>query len=76
MRDTVPVQGEPRTLVEVVIHEGRNRIVRRLFDAVGHPVRRLTRTALGGVRVGTLRTGQLRELTPDELGPLLDLVGL
>jgi 23S rRNA pseudouridine2605 synthase len=76
VRDTVQVQGAPRTLVEVVLHEGRNRVVRRMFEAVGHPVRRLTRTALGGVRVGTLRTGQLRELTADELGPLLDLVGL
>jgi 23S rRNA pseudouridine2605 synthase len=74
--DTVPVQGAPRTLVEVALHQGRNRVVRRMFDAVGHPVRRLTRTALAGVRVGTLRTGQLRELTADELGPLLDLVGL
>jgi 23S rRNA pseudouridine2605 synthase len=72
----VQVQGAPRTLVEVVLHEGRNRVVRRMFDAVGHPVRRLTRTALGDVRVGTLRTGQLRQLTADELGPLLDLVGL
>jgi 23S rRNA pseudouridine2605 synthase len=76
VRDTVHVQGAPRTLVEVVLHEGRNRVVRRMFEAVGHPVRRLTRTALGDVRVGTLRTGQLRELTADELGPLLDLVGL
>ncbi len=75
VRDAVP-GGDPRTLVEVVIHEGRNRVVRRLFDAVGHPVRRLTRTAIGGVRVGTLRSGQLRELSQDELGPLLDLVGL
>jgi len=80
VRDTAlvagPAGGEPRSLVEVVIHEGRNRVVRRLFDAVGHPVRRLTRVALGEVRVGTLRTGELRELTPDELGPLLDQVGL
>jgi 23S rRNA pseudouridine2605 synthase len=76
VRDTVSGQGPPRTLVEVVLHEGRNRVVRRMFDAVGHPVRRLTRTSLGSVRVGTLRTGQLRELTLDELGPLLDLVGL
>ena len=76
VRDTVSGQGPARTLVEVVLHEGRNRVVRRMFDAVGHPVRRLTRTSLGSVRVGTLRTGQLRELAPDELGPLLDLVGL
>ena len=76
LRDSVSGHGPPRTLVEVVLHEGRNRVVRRMFDAVGHPVRRLTRTALGDVRVGTLRTGQLRELDRDELGPLLDLVGL
>lgn len=76
VRSTERVDGSPRSLVEVEIHEGRNRVVRRMFDALGHPVRRLTRVALGGVRVGTLRTGQLRELTPEELGPLLDLVGL
>jgi 23S rRNA pseudouridine2605 synthase len=61
-----------RTLVELVIHEGRNRIVRRLLDAVGHPVRRLTRTAIGPVRLGGLREGAIRELTRDELGALLD----
>ena len=44
----VSVQGE-RSIVELVIHEGRNRIVRRLLDHVGHPVRRLTRTAIGPV---------------------------
>ena len=61
-----------RTIVELVIHEGRNRIVRRLLEAVGHPVRRLTRTAIGPVRVGGLREGELRELTREELGALLD----
>lgn len=65
-----------RSIVELVIHEGRNRIVRRLLDEVGHPVRRLTRTQLGPVRLGSLATGQLRELTSDELGALLDGVGL
>lgn len=62
-----------RTIVELVIHEGRNRIVRRLLDEVGHPVRRLTRTAFGPVRLGSLGSGELRELTRDELGTLLDL---
>ncbi len=76
VRDVLRSGSHPRSLVEVVIHEGRNRIVRRMLDAVGHPVRQLTRTGMGGVRVGTLRTGQWRELTPDELGGLLDLVGL
>ncbi len=62
-----------RTIVELVIHEGRNRIVRRLLDEVGHPVRRLTRTAFGPVRLGSLGSGELRPLTRDELGALLDL---
>jgi 23S rRNA pseudouridine2605 synthase len=65
-------RGRDRTIVELVIHEGRNRIVRRLLDAVGHPVRRLTRTAIGPVSLGQLREGGLRELTRDELGELLD----
>ena len=65
-----------RSIVELVIHEGRNRIVRRLLDHIGHPVQRLTRTAIGPVRIGTLRTGTLRELTPDEVGALLDVAGL
>lgn len=61
-----------RCMVEIVIHEGRNRIVRRLLAEVGHPVRRLTRTAIGPVRLGALRPGELRELTVAELGSLLD----
>jgi 23S rRNA pseudouridine2605 synthase len=65
-----------RGIVELVIHEGRNRIVRRLLDRIGHPVRRLTRTAIGPVTIGTLRTGALRELTVDEVGSLLDTAGL
>ena len=67
---------EGRTMVTVVLHEGRNRIVRRLFDAVGHPVRRLTRVQVGDVRMGQLREGELRELTGEELGSLMDAVGL
>jgi 23S rRNA pseudouridine2605 synthase len=65
-----------RGIVELVIHEGRNRIVRRLLDEVGHPVQRLTRTAVGPVRIGNLRTGTLRELSADEVGSLLDAAGL
>jgi 23S rRNA pseudouridine2605 synthase len=61
-----------RTIVELVIHEGRNRIVRRLLDHVGHPVSRLTRTAVGPVRVAWLGSGEMRELTLAELGDLLD----
>jgi 23S rRNA pseudouridine2605 synthase len=61
-----------RSIVELVIHEGRNRIVRRLLDHVGHPVRRLTRTAFGPVTLRGVKTGELRELTREELGTLLD----
>lgn len=61
-----------RSIVELVIHEGRNRIVRRLLDHVGHPVRKLTRTAIGPVILQGLRIGSLRELSADELGTLLD----
>jgi 23S rRNA pseudouridine2605 synthase len=71
-------QGNPtgRSIVELVIHEGRNRIVRRLLDSVGHPVRRLTRTAFGPVALKNLQVGTVRELTDDELGALLDSVQL
>ena len=71
----VSAQGG-RSIVEVVVHEGRNRIVRRLLDEVGHPVRRLTRTAIGPVLLRGLRPGELRELTLDELGVLLDAARL
>jgi 23S rRNA pseudouridine2605 synthase len=65
-----------RSLVQLVIHEGRNRIVRRLLEQVGHPVRQLTRTAIGPVTLAGLRSGELRELTRDELGVLLDAARL
>ncbi|KRB73809.1 MFS transporter [Nocardioides sp. Root190] len=65
-----------KSIIELVIHEGRNRIVRRLLDQVGHPVRQLSRTKFGPIELGTLSGGTLRELSDDELGQLLDLVGL
>ncbi|MGL5809497.1 MAG: pseudouridine synthase [Nocardioides sp.] len=65
-----------RSMVEVIIHEGRNHIVRRLLDHVGHPVRQLTRTAIGPIGLGGLNTGVARDVSMDELGPLLDAVGL
>jgi len=61
-----------RTVVELVIHEGRNRIVRRLLAHVGHPVLQLTRTRIGPVLLGRLGSGELRDLGHDELGLLLD----
>ena len=45
-------------LVKITLHEGRNHIVRRTMEAVGHPVRRLSRTGIGPVRLGTLGRGR------------------
>lgn len=65
-----------RSIVELVIHEGRNRIVRRLLDSLGHPVTRLTRTQIGPVKLAGLMPGAMRDLTRDELGTLLDAAKL
>ena len=62
-------------MVQITLHSGRNRIVRRMFDSVGHPVRRLSRISIGPVRLGQLAVGETRELTREELGALLDVVG-
>jgi len=51
----------------VTIHEGRNRQVRRMCEAVGHPVRRLVRTRIGPVRDRRLGPGAWRDLTPREV---------
>jgi 23S rRNA pseudouridine2605 synthase len=59
----------PGTL-RVTIHEGRNRQVRRMGEAVGHPVTRLVRTRIGPLRVGSLRPGQWRPLTVAEVRAL------
>jgi len=64
--------GKDKSIVEIVIHEGRNRIVRRLMDHLGYPVRRLTRTQIGPVVLRGLLSGEMRDLTLDELGELLD----
>ena len=63
-------------LVEVVLHSGRNRIVRRLFDAVGHPVEKLVRTRVGPIRIGDQRQGTIRKLSKTEVGHLLASVGM
>ncbi|MFT4109009.1 pseudouridine synthase [Propionicimonas sp.] len=71
------VQGlGDRSLIRITLHSGRNRIVRRMLDAVGHPVRKLSRIAIGPVKLGDLKPGAVRDLTRDEIGALLDLVKL
>lgn len=67
-------RASSRSLVQITLHSGRNRIVRRMMDAVGYPVRQLSRISVGPVKLGQLQAGQTRELTQTELGALLDIV--
>lgn len=59
------------SLVEVVLHSGKNRIVRRMFDFVGHPVIGLVRRSFGPIQLGPLKEGRIRELSKIEVGSLL-----
>jgi 23S rRNA pseudouridine2605 synthase len=65
-----------RSLVELVVHEGRKHVVRRLLAEVGHPVQKLVRTAIGEVKLGNQRPGRFRRLTHAEVGSLYRSVGL
>jgi 23S rRNA pseudouridine2605 synthase len=65
-----------RAMVELVLHEGRKHVVRRLLGEVGHPVRRLVRTAIADVTLGNQRPGTLRPLNRPELASLYMAVGL
>lgn len=57
-------------LVEVVVHDGRTHLVRRMLAQAGHPVQRLVRTAVGPVKLGTLKPGRTRRLTRREIAAL------
>ena len=63
-------------MVEIVLHEGRNRIVRRLLEEVGHPVMDLARVQIGPIKLGDLRSGRWRVLGVAEVGSLHTSVGL
>jgi 23S rRNA pseudouridine2605 synthase len=63
-------------MVELVLHEGRNRIVRRMFDAVGSPVTALVRTKIGPVALGQQRPGVLRVISGPQLRALYTAAGL
>lgn len=66
------VQKEPgRVVLEMILHEGRNREIRRMCEAVGLEVARLRRTQIGGVKLGMLKQGDWRDLTEKEVKNLL-----
>lgn len=69
-------QVADQTMIEVVLHSGRNRVVRRMFEEVGYPVTRLVRTRIGPIALGNLRPGTTRVLGRTELGTLMAGVGL
>jgi 23S rRNA pseudouridine2605 synthase len=75
-RFRVVEQAGNRALVEITLHEGRKHIVRRMLAEVGHPVRRLVRTQVGPVKLGSLRPGTTRKLSTREIGDLYAAVGL
>ena len=54
-------------LVEVTIHSGRNRILRRMFDEIGHPIEKLVRIGLGPLKLGELKSGKFRHLNVAEV---------
>ncbi|WP_323098435.1 pseudouridine synthase [Intrasporangium sp. YIM S08009] len=65
-----------RALIEVVLHEGRKHVVRRMLEAVGHPVLELVRTEVGPIRLADLKSGRLRRLNKAEIGALYKAAGL
>jgi len=63
-----------RSVIDISIHEGRKRQVRRMLEALGHPVRTLERRKFGPVSLGSLGPGRVRSLTPKEIAALRALV--
>lgn len=66
----------PQAIVLLTIHEGRHRQVRKMLEAVGHPVVRLRRVRIGPIRDDRLTTGHYRELTAVEVAALRRAAGL
>lgn len=76
--DSVAVKGQPsrgQTILEITLHSGRNRIVRRLCAAVGHPVVELHRKSFGPLTLGSLGSGAMRDLSKIEVSAILALAG-
>ena len=72
----VVAKEEGRAVLEIILHEGRNRQIRRMCEAVNLEVARLRRIAVGSVKLGMLQTGQWRDLTQQEIDALFKAAGL
>lgn len=73
---TILDSNRETTMVKVVLHSGKNRIVRRIFGSIGFPVRRLVRTQIGPIKLGDLKPGSYRVLSQTEVRSLSKEVGL
>jgi len=74
--DRVKLLGKPgggRSIIDMVLHSGKNRVIRRMLDAVGHPVLDLHRKAVGGLHLGGLKPGAWRDLSTLEVKNLLTI---
>jgi pseudouridine synthase len=70
LKKTIDAASGPQAMVSIAIHEGRNRQVRKMFDAIGHPVVRLRRVRIGPITDTRLKPGEFRELTEAEVRAL------
>jgi len=61
------------SVLEIVIHEGRNRQIRKMCEAIGHPVIELSRISIGNVSIGSLPVGKWRYLTEKEIQSLMNI---
>lgn len=73
---TLREAGRKHSIVEIELHSGRNRIVRRIMEEVGFPVIDLVRTQFANIPIGRLRPGQVRTVGGSELGALMSMVDL
>lgn len=75
-RAAIKERARGDTLVEIVLTEGRNRVIRRMMEALGFTVVRLVRVSIGPVKLGRLKPGTYRHLAPAEVMALYRAVGL
>lgn len=75
-RFVVRESARKNSIIEITLHSGRNRIVRRMMEEVGHPVMELVRTQFGNITVGRLKPGKTRQIAGSELGALMRMVDM